>query len=337
MKNYCKLNKLFHFLLLFFLTPFVAKADPIMFHGAIQAKDGNLWFATIGAGVYRYDGISGKFTNFTMKDGLLSNNVSSLIEDRAGNLWIGTESGVNRYDGKTFTDVTMKNGLCGSFVNCVFEDRTGNLWFGTNGYGVCRYDPRSNEYTHFTKDDGLGSDAVQCIYEDKAGKLWFGERAGGVSIYDLASNRFTKFEGGACLGTQVMSIIEDKTGNIWFANLYEGLCKYNPVTSEFTHITEENGLCSNIVTGIYEDKKGNLWIGSDSANRDKNGGGLCRYDGNSYKQFTTTDGITQMNVWCVLEDKDGVIWVCTKGGLYRYHSPSGKFIDYTYKINSSKY
>jgi ligand-binding sensor domain-containing protein len=321
-------------LLLIFITPGYGQTDGrLMFHGAIRDKAGNLWFATTGAGVYRYDGISGKFTNFTMRDGLPSDNVSSILEDRAGNFWFSTESGVCRYDGKSFTGFSTKESGCPFDSGLLLEDRKGNFWFGTNGYGICRYNPVTGVSANFTKEDGLGSNTVQCMLEDKAGNLWVGERAGGVCRYDSAAGRFTKVN-GECFSSQIMGILEDKNGNIWFANLYDGLCRYEPGSGRFTHFTQADGLCHNFVTCIYEDKKGNLWFGSDAGKWNTGGGGLCGYDGKSFIRFTSKDGLTKFDVWTIVEDNDGNIWVGTKGGLYRYHSPSGRFIDYTHKVNS---
>ena len=183
-------------LLLIFITPCFGQTNEYFFHSAIRDKVGNLWFATHGAGVYRYDAATGVRTNLTERDGLCANNVSCIFEDKAGNIWFGTDIGVCRYDGKSFTDITAKVGLCIKYyVNCILEDRNGNFWFCTNGYGVCRYNPVTGAVTNFTKEQGLGSNAVQCILEDKAGNLWFGERAGGVSRYDSTSSRFTEVNG----------------------------------------------------------------------------------------------------------------------------------------------
>jgi len=303
---------------------------------SLRDKGGNLWFCTAGNGVYHYDAVTGVGTILTERDGLCSNNVYSISEDKAGNLWFGTAKGVCRYDGTSFTKIRIKEGLWNFAVNCILEDRNGNFWFGANGWGVYRYNPSVDtanikSFTHFTTKDGLGSDAVQCILEDNAGNIWFGERAGGVSRYDSASGSVVKVK-GTCFSSQIMSIIEDKTGNIWFANLYDGLCRYNPVTSEFTHITEKDGICHNHVTCLYEDKNGNLWFGSDAGKLGAEGGGICRYDGKTFTRFTSKEGLANMNVLTILEDNDGNMWVGAKGGLYRYHSLSGKFVDYTYKF-----
>ena len=71
----------------------------------LQDKSGKLWFGTTGEGVYRYDGES--FTNYTTKDGLNSNAVWCMIEDKAGNILFGSGMGISRYDGESFTDITI--------------------------------------------------------------------------------------------------------------------------------------------------------------------------------------------------------------------------------------
>ena len=337
MRKYYLLKQICSLLLLIFITPCYGQIDGYLFRCGIRDKAGNLWFSNMGKGVYRYDAATDKFTNFTKEDGLNDNSIESIYEDKAGNLWFSTWSGVCRYDGKSFTDITAKEGLCKFNVNCILEDRNGNFWFGTDGYGVCRYNPVSGTITNFTKEQGLGSNAVQCILEDKAGNLWFGERAGGVCRYDSASGKFIKVDGEGCFSSQIMSMIEDKNGNIWFANLYDGLCRYNPVSGTFTHLTEEDGLCGNVVRCIYEDKKGTIWLSGDANKEGMNrteSGGLCRYDGKSFTRFTTKDGLSNIEIWTIVEDNDGNIWVGTRGGLFRYHSPSGRFINYTYKVNS---
>ena len=325
-------------LLSIFIIPCYGQTDRNMFRYGMRDKAGNLWFSRPGIGVYRYNPASDTFTGFTKEDGLNDNNVESILEDHAGNLWFSTEYGVCRYDGKSFTDLSKKEGMCKYDINCVLEDRNGNIWIGTNGWGVSRYNPATDAVTNFTKEQGLGSNAVQCLLEDKAGNLWCGERAGGVSRYDAALGKFTKI-GDACFSDQIMDIKEDQAGNIWFANLYNGLCRYDG--KNFTHLTEEDGLCNNIVKCIYEDKKGNLWFSCGDSKWDATAGFLCRYDPRLPEgkerfsaRFTSKDGLTDSNIWTIAEDNDGNIWVGTRGGLYRYHSPSGRFIDYTFKVNS---
>ena len=124
----------------------------------LEDKMGNLWFGTIGGGVYRYDGKS--FTYFTTRDGLASNVILCMLEDNFGNIWFGTQDGVSRYDWKTFTNFTTLDGLSSNFISSIVQAKTGKLWFGTDG-GVCCFDPSASPradgkfFTNFTNEKGL--------------------------------------------------------------------------------------------------------------------------------------------------------------------------------------
>jgi len=275
---------------------------------AIRDKTGNLWFATYGGGVSRYDGKS--FTNFTTAKGLANNVVRSITEDKTGNLWFGTDDGVSRYDGKSFTNYRTAQGLANNVIRSITEDKTGNLWFGTSGGGVSRYDGKS--FTNFTTAQGLANNTVWSITEDKTGNLWFGTQGGGVSRYDGKSfTNFTTVQGLA--NNIVLSIIEDKTGNLWFGT-YVGVSRYDG--KSFMNFTTAQGLANNVVLSITEDKTGNLWIGTQ-------GGGVSCYDGKFFTNFTTAQGLANNIVWSITEDKTGNLWFGTYGGgVSRYEGKS---------------
>ena len=115
MKKYYLHKHICNLLLLIVFIPSYGQADGNMFRCGIRDKAGNLWFGTIGAGVYRYDAASDGFSNFTKQDGLNSNHIESVFEDKAGNLWFGTTGGgLSRYapsanlrtGSKSFTNFT---------------------------------------------------------------------------------------------------------------------------------------------------------------------------------------------------------------------------------------
>jgi ligand-binding sensor domain-containing protein len=101
-----------------------------------QDKNGNLWLATPDGGISKYDGKS--FTHFSEKEGLASNFVNTILEDKSGNLWFGTYTGISKYDGKRFTNFTVREGLVN--VNTILQDKSGNFWFGSYGGGLSKYD-----------------------------------------------------------------------------------------------------------------------------------------------------------------------------------------------------
>jgi len=284
----------------------------------LEDKSGSLWFGTDGGGVNKYDGKS--FTHFTDKEGLSNTFVRSILEDKNGNLWFGTlGGGVSKYDGKSFTHFTDKEGLSNNFVRSILEDKSGSLWFGTDGGGVNKYDGK--RFTHFTGKEGLSNNFIRSILEDKSGNLWFGTFGGGVNKYD--GKRFTHFTEKEGLSNNfVGSILEDKSGNLWFGTLSGGVSTYNG--KRFTHFTEKEGLSNNFIRSILEDKSGNLWFGTL-------GGGVIKYDlsaqstkasalaadktgGKSFTHFTIKEGLSNNNVWSILEDKNGNLWFGTLGG-----------------------
>lgn len=274
-------------------------------HCSIQDKEGNLWFGTTAEGVYKYDKTS--FIQFTESNGLSSNTVHHILEEKGGKIWIATSLGVSIYDGKEFSQIQMpvpKNRPPNTYNNrkdvfSMIQDKSGKLWLATID-GVFIYD--GNSFNHFTVNEGAGgflnsNNNVEYILEDEAGNIWFGGRGNeGVFRYDGISITNLKPNGD----NWVWPVLQDKNGNIWFSN-WDGAYCYDG--NSFTSFTKSDGLSGDMVTRIIEDKKGNLWFGGD---------GLSRYDGKHFTRFTTNDGLIDNSVWSVLECRNGNIWVGTR-------------------------
>ena len=308
-------------------------------------KDGNLWFTISGEGAYRYDGKT--FTNFTTKDGLCNNNVSAVIQDRAGNILFGTNSGICKYDGNKFTKYPVPDTLS---ITCMLEDNDGNLWFATGKNGIYRYNGKTlDNFLNSNKHEyNLGNDNqfILDILQDKNGNLWFSSwNGGGVwkfdgkefknflppadyyktnqdgrnvnnsqSISEFSLKNFDSQLQDHITDDMIFSMTEDKAGNIWFATRRHGACRYDG--KSFTSFKENEGFVSYGIYSILEDKKGNMWFSTE-----KNG--VYRYDGKTFINFTTTNGLVHNSVFSILEDKDGNLWFGTRWfGLSRYDSES---------------
>jgi ligand-binding sensor domain-containing protein len=119
----------------------------------------------------------------------VSNRVNAMHRDPDGVIWLGTDGGVSRYDGKEFVKFTPEDGLAHNIVTAIHRDQNGVMWFGTDGCCVSRYDGK--EFVNFSIADGLGHSSV-CIHRDPDGVLWFGIggytsdwlTVGGVFRYD---------------------------------------------------------------------------------------------------------------------------------------------------------
>jgi ligand-binding sensor domain-containing protein len=300
---------------------------------SIQDKEGNLWFGTTENGLYKYDGKS--FHQYLVADGLNSNNITCLLENINGTIWIGTDAGVNLYNGKAFTKILIplsKNQLINKnnyyrnakWVFKIMQAKNENIWFATIN-GVYIYDGKT--FTPFIISAAPGgfmssNNNAEYILEDKEGNIWFGGRGTeGVFKYDgkYVTNIKLKelFQNGPKLKAHNWAFpqLQDKHGNIWFCN-WGGVYKYDG--KSFLNYTAKDGLSGDMVARIIEDKNGNIWFG---------GAGLSRYDGKNFTRFTTKDGLPNVGVWSILEDKNGNIWVGTREtGLYCYNGKT--FITY---------
>lgn len=312
----------------------------------LEDKDGNLWFSTGGEGVYCYNGES--FTNFTTKDGLCDNDVGDIIQDKSGNILIGTKKGICKYDGKVFSKYLEIDSISKFGISSLFEDKDGNIWFGTISSGIYRYDGKN--LTNFLNNNdhlfNLGNhhQLIQDILQDRNGNLWFSSwNGGGVWRYD--GNTFTNFlpskdyylsnedgrtitnteqgtsgnlptkntyseSQGSITDDMIFSISEDKTGNLWFATRRHGACCYDG--KYFTSFRENEGFVSYGIYSILEDQKGNMWFSTDE-------NGVYCYDGKTFTNYTTADGLVNNSVFSILEDKAGNIWFGTRWfGLSRF-------------------
>ena len=155
-----------------------------------------------------------------------------LLEDRTGQLWIGTwRGGVSRYDGERFVTYTTEDGLADNTVYALLEDRDGQLWIGTIG-GVSRYD--GERFVTYTTKDGLAGNWVECLLEDRTGQLWIGAH-GGVSRWDgFVFQTLLRRDG--LINNKIQRIFQDRQDDIWIAT-WKGLVRYRPPrTSPPVHI-----------------------------------------------------------------------------------------------------
>jgi ligand-binding sensor domain-containing protein len=130
-------------------------------------RNGRVWLGTNG-GAYVYDGKT--LTNISERDGLPSNAVSGILEDKSGNIWFGTvHGGISRFDGKVFTNFTQQGVVEGQEVWCIHEGSSGNLWFSAKRSPLYRYD--GHAFTKLKEQDGITSLAFT-ILEDRSGRLW---------------------------------------------------------------------------------------------------------------------------------------------------------------------
>ena len=243
---------------------------------------------------------------YTSKNGLAHSFVNHIERDSKGYLWMATQGGLSRFDGKKFKTFTSKEGLPGSDITYSCEDHEGNLWIATNGYGVSKYN--GSEFKTYNSKNGLKHDIVYCIFSDSKKNIWFATY-GGITKYDGKNFKtYTKKDG---LPTdEFYCVAEDAYGNIWLGSRGFGLIKYDG--KKFKTYTTENGLTDNTIFTLYSDRKSQLWIGTVS-------GGVCIWDGEKIFKLNIPGAETDF-IGAIREDKHNNIWLASDKNLIKYNN-----------------
>ncbi|MEM6633997.1 MAG: response regulator, partial [Bacteroidota bacterium] len=199
----------------------------------------------------------------------LSNNmVYSLLEDRKGTIWVGTQKGLNYYEPSTnqFERVKPKK-LENLFFYDMVEDEQGNIWIGSRNKGIFKYVPEEDSFYNFSTVNRPGqivSNQIIEVTQLKNGKLCFGTLGGGVLFYDPNCDEFSHLglkEG--LLDPNVYQVQEDSKGRLWVST-NKGLSMYDTLAQTFTHHDVSQGLPSNQFNfrSSYQDKQGFMYFGT---------------------------------------------------------------------------
>jgi signal transduction histidine kinase/ligand-binding sensor domain-containing protein/CheY-like chemotaxis protein len=286
--------------------------------------------------------ISPYFDLFSLDQGLSQSVVQAILQDRQGFLWLGTQDGLNRYDGYTFRifrhDPANPNSLGNNFITSLAEDPSGQLWIGSNGGGLDRFDPATEIFSHYRHDPAnpasLPSNIVEHLLIDRQGFLW-ADGGDVLARLDPQTGTFTSYrhdpQNPASLSGSPAAIYQDLESVIWVAT-DGGLDRLDPATGIATHFRHDpadpTSLASNHVTAVVEDATGSLWVGTSNAGVDR----LDRATG----QFThyvnsqnEAGSLGSNNVSALWTARDGTLWIGTNGGgLNRYDALDDSFVRY---------
>ena len=195
----------------------------------------------------------GAFRHYTTRDGLSSNTVQALIQDRNGLIWMGTASGLDSFDGKEFIHHAFPAGE-DDYVRQLYQDAAGLLWIGTEN-AVFRYDMTSPPVRVSEIPEAL----VTGFVEDRDGALWIG--VWGKGVFRYADGAFTQFLDGHL----VEGLLVDRDGRLWVADQSEplGLSLYNAASRTFSAPNLVfQGCRPTRICALDVDEEGDLWLGT---------------------------------------------------------------------------
>jgi ligand-binding sensor domain-containing protein/signal transduction histidine kinase len=270
-------------------------------YGLYEDTRNRLWVATPGSGLFRYDP-DGTRLKLTTRDGLPTDFVRCVAEDREGNIWVGMEGGgLCRLQPSTFQALGVREGLSSDQVMSVCESRDGSYWVGMNGSGLEHLvDGRVEEYG---PSQGLMNGHVWSLLQDRQGTIWAGTWGG---LFKLDQGRFVNISDGTRVGGVVLAIYEDREGGLWLGQQgIEGVTRLIDGKATTQNIT---GASSGLdVRAMVEDAGGCIWLGTENE-------GLYRWKSGQWSHFGKKDGLASESVWSLRADEDGTVWIGTCGG-----------------------
>jgi signal transduction histidine kinase/ligand-binding sensor domain-containing protein len=273
-------------------------------------RDGSLWVASLGDGLRRVpypDRIRGKqiahfgpeAEHFTAKNGLSSSQVFAILEDREGNIWCGTQNGLDRFRPGAFLAVDVQSP---DLRLSAFATKDGNLWTSTYNPGdIVRLGPNGAKEVV-----GTGY-AVKAVCEDDRGALWF-VSASDRPFYRFRQGRIANVPLPAGTGLKNIGPIAcDHAGGVWLFDVQRGL--FRLTDGGLVKIADSSD--PDYVSPVLStDSRDRVWLGQ----RDS----IEMFDHGSRRTFSASDGLTVKSIRVFAEDKAGNVWAGGQGGLVKF-------------------
>jgi signal transduction histidine kinase/ligand-binding sensor domain-containing protein len=290
--------------------------DALWGHGAVtrllDLRNGMLAVGTPDNGLFLISpDQQAKPRHFNHASGFPSDWVSSLCEDREGNLWVGTGGGgLVLLRPNNIETVSPPDQWQGRAVLSVWPGRDGALWVGTEGAGLYRL--KDALWTNFRIEQGILNHYIWSLSDDSLGRLWAGTWGGGLFVQ--TGDHFDFAPGLTNLTMPIPSLLRGRDGSMWIGTA-AGLLHYQEGKTEW--FPYGNGQPLHDVRAIAEDSHGTIWFGMA-------GDGLACLKENQIRQFRTANGLSSDFIECLHLDKEDTLWIGTfGGGLNRFKS--GRF------------
>ena len=270
------------------------------------------------------------FNNINIEQGISQSTIEDIFQDSEGYIWLGTNDGLNRYNGyefKIYNYEEYQNSISHNGITDITEDKYGNIWVNTVS-GVNKINKKTEKISNYTEINGkIKEDSTTEIIVTKDNNILVGTYEG-LNIYNAKEDRFDIIleQKDGILSSCIYSIDEDINGNIWIGTEL-GLNKLSKDFKVLETYTSE----SEIYNIFCDDENGFVWAGSDSS-------GLLKIDTKTKEVTQYINDIEDENsipanqVGAIIRDRKGNLWVGTTNGLARYNEKNDSFDVYKNKV-----
>lgn len=273
-----------------------------------------------------------KFDKISVREGLSQHTIHCILQDSQGFVWIGTQDGLNRYDGYSFTiynyQPNFSYSISNNFINDLHEDHEGNIWVGTRN-GLNRFDRNTGNFHRVgVAPNKLPGEAVNDIAEDEHGVMWVAT-SGGLARYNPSDSTFEHFFYGGLRQPKEdpenhfrRLLIDDKRHRLW-AGTRKGLLLLDRKTGEFAQYQPKNlpRESQSVVNALLLDQEGTLWVAIANL-------GLFTFDENTaelvHQPMPFGIALEDQTVNALFQDHKLNTWIATFGSGAYMVSKSGE-------------
>jgi len=302
----------------------------------LTTPDGKLWIATNGGGISSFNPIDSSFQQPAFSAQTQFRVINALATDQKGGLWLGTDTGLYRYDLLHGNDPEKIELDLQTPVNIrsLMHDVKGNLWIGTRNHGVIKYQPETRQKIHYLTDpliwNSPGLSMINDIRQRKNGSVWIAT-SNGLFRYNPQSDDFEVFRNNAddaesISDDVIYSLFEDRSGIFWMGTFFGGVNKLDPDDSRFrkySNFFRFNRLnkALNNIKGICRDEKNTLWVATSrgliALNLDDQNNPVKKNEAGLF-----FEGIDQDNIFC---DSQNNLYLSNQQGLFVLKSGTAQF------------
>ena len=308
-------------------------------------RDGGLWIGTRDRGLIHVH--EGRTDVFAKSDGLSGDTISSLFEDREGDVWVATTGGLDRFRDLPVTTISVNQRLFSNDTNSVVAATDGSVWVATQD-GLARW--KNGQIAFFLKSSGLPDDAAQSLFQDDSGRIWVftghglayfkdgrfvavngipseevysitGDKAGNLWLsgnrglsHMLDGHLVEHFPWSALGHREQAKVVLSDQGGVWISFLRDGGVSFFKDRQVRASYTAANGLGKGNVPDLQLDRDGALWAATEE-------GGLSRIKDGRIVTLTTRNGLPCDTIHFTREDDDRSLWLYTACGLVRIPRP----------------
>lgn len=289
---------------------------------------GSVFVGTLDGGLNKLEAHGTKITHIHGSDGNRHTSVKTLLFDRAGRLYAGTDgNGIKVYNPQkqaleAYEPFSSPFDFHKAKVHSLMEDKEGNIWAGIFQKGVffIPANPNGFRYVGYKsfKKNRIGTNCVMSIYKSSDGAVWVGTDNDGLyAIHNQGVKHYENTDQPTSVPNTILCIRETPDGQLWLGSYLNGAALFDRKTGKCRYLNTQtdNSLSSNKIYCMADDKKGGLWIGTHS-------GGLYKYDvarqsftAHHFQHGGNESGLSNSWINALLYEEEGLLWIGTFGGL----------------------